>query len=250
MTAPHQPARRRLGDNVHIVYIDDSTPKKEQSEFQLIGAVIVNDAIFDELEQHLAYYLYELVYVDANKKFEEFHASDVLACRGPFVDIKRARALEILSNAIAAVNKFKIPVVYGAVDLVKHRIANCGSAMPIDYAFRGCVKLVEKWFKENSPDGLGLLISDDYENKKIKEAMQNSFNLFRNRAISSPMVRGILEHLHDDMYFGASKYSKGIQLADICTLLIGRHLVGYADTDDLYQQLSPSIVKFSLDEPL
>ena len=234
---------------MRIVYLDDSTSKRGQEEFQLIGAVIVDDAIFDDLEQHLAYYLYELVYVDANEKFEEFHACDVLACSGPFQGIKRARAIEILSTAVATVNKFKIPIIYGAVDLVKHRTANCGTAEPIDYAFRGCVKRVEKWFQESCSDGLGLLISDDFENKKIKEAMKKSFYLFRNRTYSSPAVRGILEHIHDDMYFGDSKFSKGLQLADICTLLIGRHLVGYDDTEELYQQLSANIVQFSLNEP-
>ena len=78
--------------------------------------------------------------------------------------------------------------------------------------------------------------------------MFNAFHLFRNRTRSSPLVRGKLAHLHDDMYFGDSKFSKGIQLVDICTLLIGRHLVGYSDTEDLYQQLSENIVK-SIVEP-
>ena len=43
--------------------------------------------------------------------------------------------------------------------------------------------------------------------------------------------------------FGDSKYSIGIQLADICTFLIGRHLAGYEDTEHLYKQLSTSIFK-------
>ena len=89
----------------------------------------------------------------------------------------------------------------------------------------------------------------DNGDKGVKEAMLKSFHLFRNRAISSPLVRGVLEHLHDDMYFGDSKFSKGIQLADICTLIIRRHLAGYEDTEDLYQELSRSIVKHSM-EPL
>jgi len=63
------------------------------------------------------------------------------------------------------------------------------------------------------------------------------------------MERGILEHLHDDMYFGDSKFSKGIQLADVCALVIGRHLLEYSDTEDLYQKLSKNIVKHAC-EPL
>lgn len=39
------------------------------------------------------------------------------------------------------------------------------------------------------------------------------------------------------MYFGASEYSVGIQLADICALLVSRHLVGYDDTEEYYDQI-------------
>jgi hypothetical protein len=237
-----------LGENVYIVYLDDSRQEKGKGNdhFQVIGAVIVNDAVFDDLEQHLGYYLYELVAPDVGEGFEEFHASDLLAGNRPFHNVKRERSIEILSTAIAALNSMDTPVVYGAVDLDKLHAANYATASPVDMAFRICVKLVEEWFSENAHDGLGLLISDESD-KSVKHAMLNAFHLFRNRVISSPPTRGILEHLHDDMYFGDSKYSKGIQLADICTFLIGRHLAGYSDTEDLYQQLSESIVKSSVE---
>jgi len=231
---------------MHIVYLDDSKQEKARDRFQVMGAVLVNDAIFDSLEQDLAYYLYELVEPDAGEKIEEFHACDLLARSKQFAKIERARAIEILSTAVSAVDRMHIPVVYGAVDLAKLYATNYATANPVDISFRICVKLLEEWFKETSPDGLGLLICDDSD-KPVRNAMLNAFHLFRNRAISSPMVRGELEHLHDDMYFGDSKFSKGIQLADICTFLIGRHLAGYSDTEDLYQKLSKSIAKFSVE---
>jgi hypothetical protein len=233
---------------VYLIYVDDSRQEKEKgrNHFQVICAVIVNDAIFDDLEQHLGYYLYELVQPDVDGAFEEFHATDILSGKPPFHNIKRDRALEILSTAVSAVNGMDIPVVYGAVDLDKLNATNYATANAIDMAFRICVKLVEEWFQENARDGLGLLISDDAD-QKIKHAVLNAFHLFRNRVISSPPTRGILQHLHDDMYFGNSKFSKGIQLADICTLLISRHLAGYSDTEDLYRDLSRMLVKSSVE---
>ena len=86
-----------------------------------------------------------------------------------------------------------------------------------------------------------LLISDDGD-PKVKHAMQNTFHVLRKTVMSSPPVYGELPHLHDDMYFGASKFSKGIQLADLCALLISRHLAEYSDTEDLFQKLSKSVV--------
>ena len=234
------------GANVYLIYLDDSRQEKVKSRFQVIGSVIVNDGHFDYLEQHLGYYLYELVQPDVAQQLEEFHASDILAGNKPFEGVKRERAIEILSNAVSAIVGMNIPVVFGAVDLSKLYASNYASANPVDMAFRICVKLIEEWFQEEAHDGLGLLISDESDTK-VKHAMLNAFHLFRNRVIRSPPTRGILEHLHDDMYFGNSKYSKGIQLADICTLLIGRHLVGYSDTEELYQQLSANIVKYAIE---
>lgn len=246
--------RLGLGENVHIVYVDDSKQHtniggKLTKEFQLIGGVIIEDQQFDLFEQELAYYLYELVQPEAGNKFERFHAADLLAGRPPFNNIGRSRAIEILQTGVAAITRMQIPVIYATVDMVKLRTSNYGSVEPKDMAFRGCLKLVEQWFEESKPDGLGLLVSDNYDSKPLREAFQSSFHMFRNRTMSSPIVRGMLQHLHDDMYFGDSKFSKGIQLADICMLLIGRHLLDYSDTEDLYQELSNNIAKFSM-EPL
>jgi hypothetical protein len=43
------------------------------------------------------------------------------------------------------------------------------------------------------------------------------------------------------MYFGDSAHSVGIQLADICTFLICRHLEGKEDTEYLYKGIEPHI---------
>ncbi len=246
----HQSLRHRLGERVHIIYIDDSRQDvKSMKRFQVIAGVIVDDHFFDVIESHLGYVLYEQVLPLVTGDFEELHATDLLAGNKPFENIKRAQAMAILSDAVEMVESLSLPLVYGAVDLEKLWGTNFATANEVDIAFRICVKLIEEWFKSTqkpeafSPDAhLGLLISDDSQ-KAVKNSMQNAFRLLRKRVVSSPPVRGTLEHLHDDMYFGDSKFSKGIQLADICALLIGRHLAGYADTEELYQRLSKSIFK-------
>ena len=56
-------------------------------------------------------------------------------------------------------------------------------------------------------------------------------------------MRGLLAHIHDDMYFGDSAFSVGIQLADMCALLISRHLAGYGDSEELYQRIEKLVFK-------
>lgn len=235
-----------LGDRVYIAYLDDSRQDKTSARFQVIGAAMVEDMSFHALEQELGYSLYELVEPHVTGKFEEFHAADVLAGNPPFEKITRSHALQIFADGIKTVEDLSIKIVYGAVDLNKLYASNFATTNPIDMAFRICVKQIEAWFREHRPANAALLISDDGD-KNVKNSMLNSFHVLRRPVRSSPPVRGELSHLHDDMYFGASKFSKGIQLADLCTLLIGRHLV-YSDTEDLYQELSKSIIA-SMIEP-
>src|SRR3954447_15127876 len=122
--------------------------------------------------------------------------------------------------------------MYGAVDVRKLKRTLYATANPIDIAFRVCAKITEEWFKKNAPEDLGLFISDGSTNPHVKNAMQYAFHQDRSKVRSSPLVRGALPHALDDMYFGDSRYSVGIQLADICCLLIRRHIHGYSDTED------------------
>ncbi len=133
-----RPVRRWLGDNVQIVYLDDSKQEKNKQRFQLIGAVIVNDVVFNELEQHLAYYLYELVEPDVGGKIEEFHSSDILAGNKPFEKVSRERALQILSTAIAAVDQFHMlklheqvsqPYMDAVAPTINEQIAKAGARL-------------------------------------------------------------------------------------------------------------------------
>jgi hypothetical protein len=88
-------------------------------------------------------------------------------------------------------------------------------------------------------DEFGILICD--ENKAMKADLQSAFRANRRRLKSTAHTRGTLEHLHDDMYFGDSAYSVGIQLADICGFIILRHLEGKEDTEYLFKNIEPHI---------
>jgi hypothetical protein len=231
-----------MGEHVYLVYIDDSKQERplRTSGFQVIGAVIVNDQHFHMLEQHVGYVLQSITEEYLTGEIEEFHTADLLHGNKPFEKIDREGALRAIESAVSAIISLKIPVVYGAVDLAKLYATNFASANPVDIAFRVCIRIVEEWFQTNDSLGLGLLISDDSD-KPSKNVMLNAFHVLRRSVVTSPPMRGELENLHDDMYFGASKRSKGIQLADVCTLLISRHLAGYSDTDELYQSLAANI---------
>jgi hypothetical protein len=44
------------------------------------------------------------------------------------------------------------------------------------------------------------------------------------------------------MYFGDSKYSIGIQIADLCSYFIARRLAGDSETEHFYKMIEPQII--------
>jgi len=125
------------------------------------------------------------------------------------------------------------------------------SATALDIAFRLCLPEIERWFVENAKEDLGIVICDDMTDKKVKGYLQESFvskrlaikTETRERGEELLVIedRGELDHLHDSMYFGSSKYSKGIQLADVCSYIIKRHNDDCKETEYLYKELEPFI---------
>jgi len=87
---------------------------------------------------------------------------------------------------------------------------------------------------------LALLIADDTDDKKLKAELKRSFRQMR-RQVRPPEHNPRLWYVHDDMYFGSSKDSVGIQLADLCGYFIAKHLEGDVSTDGFYQIIADQI---------
>lgn len=232
---------RRSGDRVHIVYIDDSKQDKEkEKQFQVMAAVIVADDFFASIEQELAYRVYEQIPLEIRDTCE-LHAVDLWQGNNPFDGIPQDERRRLFGQSVTVIENWNIPIVYGAVDLRKLQDSEYGSANAADVAFRRCARAIESWFHQNG--GFGLLIADNTKDQSVRRAMLEGFRQYRQFVRSSPPTRGLLQHIHDDMYFGDSKFSVGIQLADVCALLISRHLAEYRSTQDFYARIEPLIFK-------
>src|SRR4030095_1799304 len=77
----------------------------------------------------------------------------------------------------------------------------------------------------------------------LKRQLRESYRRYRGAVIGDDFSSdyGFAGHLHDDLYFGESKYSVGLQLIDMCAYLVLRHLQGKQDTEFLYDMIKGSI---------
>jgi hypothetical protein len=236
---------------VYLCYLDDSC---EDSTHQVICAVIIPDTHFLTVEGYFGYVIEKVVPEELRDEFE-FHASPLYHGKPPYDKIDRETAMKMLNACLQAVVEVPIPIVYGAVDLRKLRAGMYATASPIDVAFRLCIPEIERWLRKNKPEQTkdfehcGIIIADDTKNPHHKTQMQKAFRADRPHYRPSvgdddaPFYKVIppLAHIHDDMYFGDSAYSRGIQLADMCCFIVSRHLQGKEDTEFLYKKIEPHI---------
>lgn len=231
---------------MYLCYVDDSA---EESTHQIIGAVIVPDEQFMVVEEYLGYIIELHVPEDLRSKFE-FHASDLFHGKPPFDKIARDEAFSIISKCAGMIADAPLPIVYGAVDLRKQRGGLYATASPVDVAFRLCLPEINRWFETRGlgREDFGIIIADNTKNSHHKTQMQEAFRAHRRRAKPveregeiSAIERGRLKYIHDDMYFGDSAYSAGIQIADIACFIVLRHLQGKQDTESLYRKIEKAI---------
>jgi hypothetical protein len=247
---------------VLLAYLDDSDTKAKQIRWQVMSAVIIRDDAFKMAKMAMSTIPERLMGLEKLAEFKEFHACELYGGYGPFQGIDQERRFEAISHLLALLQEMDITIVYGAVDLDALQKEVYGSADPVDVCFRKCLSGIRAWARElvdgqvltalgdkaenytvprmaevslpHLLNNLVILIVDDCD-AKTKSVLQQSFRSSR------PPLSTLLDCFHDDIYFGDSRYSIGIQLADMCSYFIARHLEGNAQIDCFYQVIEPRI---------
>jgi hypothetical protein len=227
-----------------LAYLDDSgTRQKDKTKFQVLTAVLINDPAFFDIEREIGATIGGLLPPDRFEKFEEFHAWELYGGYGVFEGIDQHIRFAAIEKLLFLVRNYRLPVIYGAVNTKALADKPYASASPIDIAFRICAEGISAWIAENVASKIGnelaILIADDSDNK-TKSALRQSFRQMR-RQIRPPEHNPRLWYVLDDMYFGSSKDSVGIQLADLCAYFIAKHLEGDVAIDGFYQIIAQQI---------
>jgi hypothetical protein len=235
-----------------LSYLDDSA----QAEWQVICAVLIPADQFVVAELMSALTIENLIPEDRVEKFVEFHAAELYFGHGAFEGLDQAHRSAAVANLLQSLSACDARVAYGAVNLKAHRKGQFGSAMPQDVAFRRCVLGVGQWLLDqiggNAADEgkfSALFIMDEAANsdKPTQAQLQKSYRQMRARYRFSEPDESILP-FHDDMYFGDSRYSLGIQLADLCGYFIARHLAGEAESEGFYRTIERYIISAGKDQ--
>ena len=236
---------------VYLAYVDDSGTKQKYRNFQVLSAVLIHDRLFSNIEIMIGTAVEDLMPPDRLGEFVEFHGCELFGGYGIFEGIEEHKRHHAINRLLTLLRDYKIPIISAAVNVPLLKTKTYASASPIDMAFRNCLKGIDDWIgtaRQKQQEETCLIIADDTTDKAVKSAMQESFRQLRKPIRPPDWTPGALWYLHDDLYFGSSKHSVGIQLADLCSFFIAKHLEGQTNGEKFYGLIHDEIA-FSKIEP-
>jgi hypothetical protein len=179
--------------------------------------------------------------IPKQKQFQEFKAWELYQGCNIWDGVPQPMRFQVIETILRRVQAEKLSVIYGAVDKHKLRSSVYSSANPIDICFQFCATAADKWMNENQHGDLALVIADDCD-KHLKRSMRESFRHLRKRLHNLIPMANESWHLHDEMYFGNSSDSIGIQIADLCAYFVRKHLDGDPIAEGFYNIIKDCIV--------
>ena len=232
---------------MYLAYLDDSGIRTKNTSFHVLSAVLIEDSIYQMLEIEVADCIENLIPEDRIDQFEEFHATELFNGRGQFDGIEQEKRVAAITRLLELIPFHKLPIVYCAVDDQKLRASIYGSASPLDICFRICAKGIHDWTTKNAAKETVLLIADQGD-KANMASFRNSFRDLRKRMGPPEWDTGLFQ-LHDAIYFGDSRDSVGIRLADSCSYFIAKHLEQSAAAEGFYNIIKDQLVYSRVEEP-
>lgn len=217
----------------YLAYIDDSAVTDKRREHAVFAAVIVKDSEFKFLEGMSTNVKIWFADEMGIKAIDEFNAHNLFRGEGIFESIEEKKRFDCIQYLFEVVmDMAEMSVIYGSVNRTALDCMDIASVNPADVSFRKCVAGIDWWVASLSinndgsigQDELCILIMDDTADVQLKKMLRQSYRALTRSPNPRQAAKSRLEHLHDDLYFGDSVDSVGLQCADACAYFIGLHL--------------------------
>jgi len=240
---------------MRVVYSDESGTGSVQTEpITVIAAIMLNvDSQWDDLEKYLNS-------VAPSPSFELKGSKLLHDCASNKTNISD-NATRLLSALMAAPRKYLVPIFYGAVHREGYRRANARWMFNIkeqsineaqDYAFYQCLERVDTYVHILLPDEKVLWIADGpTPRERPMKGGLSFFQSLKQVGVNIEQMPGDrdtlrreneLSHVVDTLYFGDSKESRALQLADVCCSVITQYLLGNPLVTHYYRLIQPQII--------
>jgi hypothetical protein len=230
---------------MQLAYFDDSGSDKQSGILAVVALIVPDDQIMN-IEILVGTVIDSLIPEDKKESFERFHAHELYCGEGPFSGLDDRDRFDAILKLLEVVGSGDagsppLPFVYSAIDKKGLEKSPFRSALATDVAFGMSALGVEEWMLENASDGLCLFLLDE-ANDKVKKELQASFRALRSQIRPPTWTPNRLWHVHDAVYFGSSKDSVGLQIADLCAYFVRRQLSGQPDPEGFFSVIAKQAI--------
>lgn len=226
---------------MRIIYSDEAGVGDEIIEpITVVAATIVQaDQQWGRIETDIKNIISDLV-LERDRDTFEFKASKL------FAQLSKGNNEQILRRFLSIFNDHKLPIAVGAIDrlslkesMKKESQKNLTQSVGQTTAFLICAAFVEQTFMSYFPSEKGLWIADETRSKMPMKASLRRYQKFT-AMIDVPATH--FDHIIDTVYFGDSRESRGIQLADACNFFVKKHLMKSLPAERFYEIIKGRIV--------
>jgi hypothetical protein len=85
------------------------------------------------------------------------------------------------------------------------------------------------------------MIADNCTNKDVRNEMEKAFLDAVRKDQAGKWPDGLGLHVFDELYFGNSKNSLGLQIADMCMYIVARNLAKKPDVEGFYSIIKEQV---------
>ncbi len=226
---------------MRIVYSDEAGVGDEKEEpILVVAAFLVHpDQQWPWVKQAADALLYKYVPTESRESFE-FKASRL------FAQLGKGNNEPLLRELLEFIPTWQLPIFWGAVNRVGMKAdyaekgLPCGTDQMQNLAFANAAIMVEAFMQQFLPAERALWIADE---TRARIEMRMSLRRYQKDALIPGEYMTKFDHIIDTVFYGSSRDSLGIQLADACNFVIKRHHMGDASVERFFQIIYPYMAK-------
>jgi len=230
---------------MYLIYVDEAgntgrNLNDPQQPYHVVLALPVREDQWHDVEREMGLIVDRHI-PEPDRATFEFHAHDLHQGTGYFRGWQRAVRVTIAHELLGLLERFALPVIFGAVDKRAHARRYISPVHPHILAFMLAAERCERYLAGLDGVQLGMFIAD--ENASVEPDVRASLRNYRHKGIPLGMLQERLDHIIEDIHFQSSQVSCFLQLVDICAYYAKRHLVcvGRGIAEPMYQLIAPQV---------
>ncbi len=258
------PERRSLANTLlsrssllRLAYMDEAgiSNPKEEPVLVVSGFVINADQDWQRLVWHLKSIVRQTIPVEDRRRFV-FHAKDIWHGSGYFKRDKwpLPKRIELLEKIVSIPKTFHLPVVAGFIYRLDaetlyrnknpHISAKTIQNLVHGEAYLDAIEDVNFWMRQNALNEVGMIIAENNDQTKaaikiLHDSVTDEEDEFWLQRFSKTKN---LYQIVDTVHFAEKEEAALLQIADACSFVIKRHLMGKTDTAALFDLLRDQVV--------